>query len=185
MIYLFAMKYSLKGGVFCLYEMRLKRRHSSIKYATCSRHLFVVTSLFFLFFFAWVLFICGIGESIIKTVTISNNHWMAGFSLSKSVSQVCPQNTCSLAAPVHFLQRNALPSLHPPTLGSRPSAISITRPLLIAQTFLLETLLVLQSVFHLTWLSLTCCFYYCIMGIPCSAEHNVFYVGNLEYLLND
>lgn len=98
---------------------------------------------------------------------------------------VCPQNIRSLAAPVCFLQRNAHPSLHPPTLGSKPSTTSITRPLLFAQTFLLETLLVLQSVFHLTWLSLTCCFYYCIMGIPCNAEHNVFYVGNTEYLLSD
>lgn len=57
MIYSVAVKYSLKEGVFCFYEMRLKRRHSPIKCATCSRHLFVVTPLFFLFFFAWVLFI--------------------------------------------------------------------------------------------------------------------------------
>lgn len=80
MIYFVAMKYSPKEGVFCFYEMRLKRRHSPIKYATRSRHLFVVTSLFFLFFFAWVLFICRREESIVKTVSIFNNYRMSGFS---------------------------------------------------------------------------------------------------------
>lgn len=146
MINFVAVKCDFTEGLLCFYEMRLKRLHSSIKYETCSRHLSVLTSLFLLFFIVWVLFICGIGEAIVK---INCHHlWVAGyFVFFMQISQSVPQDTYS------FLQKNALLSLHPST--SRPSTTSFTSPLLIAQTFLLEILLVLQSVFHLTWLSIT------------------------------
>lgn len=160
------MKCDFTEGLLCFYEMRLKRLHSSIKYETCSRHLSVLTSLFLLFFIVWVLFICGIGEAIVKI----NCHylWVAGYFVffMQIYLSVCPPRHLH-TAPMCFLQKNALLSLHPST--SRPSTTSFASPLLIAQTFLLEILLVLQSVFHLTWLSITYCF---IMGIPCSTEHN-------------
>lgn len=114
---------------------------------------------------------------------------MAGhmvFSMQTYFSIYSP-NTCLLSGPVYFLQRNALPFFHSLTHASRPSITSFTRLLLNAQTFQLETILVFHSVFNLTWLSLNCFLkiYYCIMGIPHSAEQNVLYVGHIEYLLNE
>lgn len=145
MICFLAVKCDFIEGLFRFYEMRLRRCHSSFKYVTCSRHSFVLICLFLIFFIVWVLFICGIGEEIVKI----NHHylWLIILSsLCKPTSQCVPQDTHR--APTCFLQRNALPTLHPQT--SRPSPTSFTRPLLIAQTSLLEILLALQGVYHLT-----------------------------------
>lgn len=160
----------------------MKRRHNPIKFETIFWHSFIVSSLFFLFFIAWALFFCGIRESVIK-INCHYLQWQVTLSsLCKPISQCIP-NICLLSGPVCFLQRNALPFFHTLTHASRPSTTSFTRLLLIAQTFLLETILVFHSVFNLTWLSLKCFFfliYYCIMGIPHSAEQNVLYIGHIE-----
>lgn len=68
--------------------MRLRRCHSSFKYVTCSRHSFVLICLFLIFFIVWALFICGIGEEIVKI----NHHylWLILSSLCANLPSMCP-----------------------------------------------------------------------------------------------
>ena len=136
MICFLAVKCDFIEGSFCFYEMRLRRCHSCFKDMTCSRHSFVLICLCLIFFIVWVLLIFGMGKAIVKI----NHHylWLIIVFFMQTYLSMCPPRH------PHSIQRNALPSLHPQT--SRPSPASFARPLLIAQTSLLEILLAFQSV---------------------------------------
>ena len=111
MICFLAVKCDFIEGLFCFYEMRLRRCHSSFKYVTCSRHSFVLICLFLIFLIVWVLFICGIGEAIVKI----NHHylWLIHFVFfMQTYLSMCPPRHPHSS---YLLSPEECPPISPPT----------------------------------------------------------------------
>lgn len=142
-------------------KSHLRHCHSSFKFMWLvpGTHLFWFVFPYFLHCLG--VFICGIGEEIVKI----NHHylWLIILSsLCKPTSQCVPQDTHR--APYLFSPEECLPTLHPQT--SRPSPPPFTRPLLIAPDISSGNSSSTSGCLSLNWFfNYSCCYYY-IMGIP-------------------